>query len=316
MVSFCDIRETSYSIISMFSSRTGTLSIIGAGRVGRALGKLLRRRGWRIGAVVARSAPNARAAVRAIGAGKPFAKLTPEIFSADVILLSTPDSAIASIGERIARRLRPRRSGARLPLNGKICLHTSGAIDSLALSPLAQLGASVGSMHPFQTFGARGIPDLRGVTFTIEGDAAAVRMAQRIARQLGGVPIQIPAAAKPAYHAAGGFAAAHVLALIEGGTQLLVALGFPKKQAQRGLLRMARQILANLETLGPQAAWSGPISRGDFSTVEKHMAALRKFAPEYSAAHSAMLLLSARALSADKGATLHRLKRILKSERP
>jgi len=305
----------------MSSSRASSLAIIGAGRVGRALGKLLHRRGWRIGAVVARSAASARAAVRAIGAGKPSARLTPEIFAADVILLTTPDSSIAATAAELANVARgfalaaSRRSLSRSPksaLRGKIVLHTSGAIDSGVLAPLARLGAAVGSMHPFQTFSVRAIPDLRGVTFTVEGDPRAVRAAQRIARQLGGIPIQIPASAKPAYHAAGGFAAAHVLALIEGGTQLLVALGFPRKQAQRNLLRMARQMFHNLETLGPRASWSGPISRGDFSTVEKHMAALKKFAPEFRAAHAAMLLLSARVLSTDPGATLRRLRRIVR----
>ena len=300
----------------MSSSRASSLSIIGAGRVGRALGKLLHRRGWRIGAVVARSAASARAAVHAIGAGKPSAHLTPEIFAADVILFATPDAKIAAVANDLARlpngAVGANRQVARANWHGKIVLHTSGAVDSRALAPLARCGAAVGSMHPFQTFSARAVPDLRGVTFTIEGDPPAVRMARRIARQLGGIPIQIPAAAKPAYHAAGGFAAAHVLALIEGGTQLLVALGFPKKQAQRGLLRMARQILANLETLGPRASWTGPISRGDFSTIEKHMAALRKFPPEFRSAHAAMLLLSARVLSADRGATLRRLRRIVK----
>ena len=49
-----------------------TLSIVGAGRVGRTLGKRLRERGWRIGAVVTRSTATSRAAVRAIGAGTPF----------------------------------------------------------------------------------------------------------------------------------------------------------------------------------------------------------------------------------------------------
>ncbi|MCL5289146.1 MAG: DUF2520 domain-containing protein [Acidobacteria bacterium] len=294
----------------MSSSRASSLAIIGAGRVGRALGKLLHRRGWRIGAVVTRSASTARAAVRAIGAGKPSAQLTPAVFSSDVILVATPDSSIAATSAKLAHFVGPGFSPAS-GIRGMIVLHTSGAIDSRALAALGRLGASVGSMHPFQTFGARGIPDLRGVTFTIEGDAPAVRMARRIARQLGGVPIQIPAAAKPAYHAAGGFAAAHVLALVEGGTQLLVALGFSRKQAQSGLARMARQVLDNLETLGPRASWTGPISRGDFSTIAKHMAALKKVAPEFRAAHAAMLLLSARVLSADPGATLRRLKRVL-----
>jgi predicted short-subunit dehydrogenase-like oxidoreductase (DUF2520 family) len=317
---FCEMQKTRYSITSMSSSRAGSLSIIGAGRVGRALGRLLHRRGWRIGVVFTRSPATARAAVKAIGAGKPCAQLTPAIFNVDVILVATPDSAIAATSARLASAARgfavsaSRRSLSGSPksaLHGKIVLHTSGAIDSRALAPLARLGAAVGSMHPFQTFGARGIPDLRGVTFTIEGDALAVRMARRIARQLGGIPIQIPAAAKPAYHAAGGFAAAHALVLIEGGTQLLAALGIPRKLAQRGLLRMARQVLDNLETLGPRASWTGPISRGDYSTIAKHRAALRKFPPEFRAAHAAMLLLSARVLSADHSATLRRLRRVL-----
>ena len=48
-----------------------TVSIVGAGRVGRALGRRLHELGWRIGAVTGRSMTTARAAVRAIGAGHP-----------------------------------------------------------------------------------------------------------------------------------------------------------------------------------------------------------------------------------------------------
>ncbi|HEV8384550.1 MAG TPA: DUF2520 domain-containing protein [Candidatus Acidoferrales bacterium] len=289
----------------MPSSRAKSLAIIGAGRVGRALGKLLRERGWRIGGVLTRSGASARAAIKAIGGGRPLRDFAPVLFDADVLLICTPDDAIAPV----ARELASRGDGL---WRGKVVLHTSGALDSRELTPLAILGAAVGSMHPFQSFGARGIPDLRGVTFTVEGHPRAVRVAKRIARQLGGVPIQIPARAKPAYHAAGGFAAAHVLALMEGGAQMLSALGFPKKQAQRGLLRMARQVLDNLEALGPRAAWSGPVSRGDLRTVAKHMEALRKFPPEFRTAHAALLLLSARTLAAERGATLRRLKQILK----
>ncbi|MGH9777632.1 MAG: Gfo/Idh/MocA family oxidoreductase, partial [Candidatus Acidiferrales bacterium] len=46
-----------------------TIAIVGAGRVGQTLGRALRRRGWRIVAVVTRRASSARAAARFIGAG-------------------------------------------------------------------------------------------------------------------------------------------------------------------------------------------------------------------------------------------------------
>ncbi|HKV03480.1 MAG TPA: NAD(P)-binding domain-containing protein, partial [Candidatus Acidoferrales bacterium] len=64
-----------------------TLSIVGAGRVGRTLAKRLSELGWHIGAVVARSSATSRAAVRAIGAGSVCARLTPRVFEADIVLL-------------------------------------------------------------------------------------------------------------------------------------------------------------------------------------------------------------------------------------
>src|SRR3984885_875652 len=69
-----------------------SLSIVGAGRVGRTLGRRLHHLGWRIGAVVTRSAATARVAVREIGAGRPYSKQVPEIFDSNVILLTAPDA--------------------------------------------------------------------------------------------------------------------------------------------------------------------------------------------------------------------------------
>ena len=88
-------------------SMARTISIVGAGRVGRALGKRLRERGWRIGAVVTRSRATALAAVRAIGGGTAFSRITGDALEADVILLGTPDdvmrTAVRSLPE-IGRR--------------------------------------------------------------------------------------------------------------------------------------------------------------------------------------------------------------------
>src|SRR5579859_5080662 len=97
-----------------------TLSIIGAGRVGRSLGRRLRELGWKIGAVVTRSEPSARKAVRSIGAGRAHAFLTRQVLAAQVILIATPDRGIAGVAEELAR------IGAE-ELRGKIVLHTSGA---------------------------------------------------------------------------------------------------------------------------------------------------------------------------------------------
>src|SRR5579864_1513846 len=176
-------------------SMNRTLSIVGAGRVGRTLGKRLRERGWRIGAVVTRSAATSRAAVRAIGAGtacvfallqkshrrgragfQPRRKshltsgvLTPEakvLFAADLVLVTTADDATPGVAKSLAEF-------GGTSWRGKIVLHTSATLDHSVLTPLARLGAATGSLHPMQAFGGKVIPELSGVVFTVEGDPKA-----------------------------------------------------------------------------------------------------------------------------------------------
>ena len=83
--------------LRMSRSVSHSLSIVGAGRLGRVLGRRLHRLGWHVGAVVTRSTSTSRAAARFIGAGNPSVPLTREIIEADVILLTVPDGALASV---------------------------------------------------------------------------------------------------------------------------------------------------------------------------------------------------------------------------
>jgi predicted short-subunit dehydrogenase-like oxidoreductase (DUF2520 family) len=285
-----------------------TISIIGAGRTGKALGRALRERGWRIGAVATRSTASARAAVRAIGAGTAYARITAHVFEAEIILITTPDEAIAQAAEDLARVAR----AAQRTLRGKTALHTSGALDRSVLAPLAKLGAATGSLHPMQTFSGRNVPRLRGITFAVEGDARARQAGRAIARALGGVPILIESADKAAYHAAGALAAGHALALIEGATQTLVRIGFPRRRAEQTLLPLIRQMLENFERVGPRASWTGPVARGDYSVVARHMRALRKHPEEFAAAYGALARLGARVLAEKPGEKLRLLNRVLK----
>ncbi|MFY9732756.1 MAG: DUF2520 domain-containing protein [Candidatus Acidiferrales bacterium] len=276
-----------------------TISIIGAGRVGQTVAKRLRKLGWQIGAVVTRSPGTARAAVRAIGAGTPHSALTLEAFDADVILLAVPDDVLENVAQKLAK------IGAALTKKSpaKIILHTSGALDHRVLAPLARRGAATGSMHPMQTFSGRNAPRLQGVIFSIEGAPAARATAQKIARSLGATPVIIQSHYKPAYHASGTVVAGHALALVESATQMLLKIGFTRRSASQALLPLIRQMLDNYESLGPHAAWTGPLSRGDYATISKHAKALRRFPREFQDAYRALALLSARVLSKKPAAT-------------
>lgn len=280
-----------------------TLAIVGAGRVGRALGRRLRELGWKIGVVVARSEASSRRAVRFIGTGKPHGGLTRHVLLSHLILISTPDDIVSDVARELARM-----GGEEL--RGKVVLHTSGAQDSRALRPLKEFGAVVGSMHPLQTFSGVGVPDLEGKVFAVEGDLLAVRAARQIARALGGSPVQIAAGKKVLYHAAAVLAAGHVLALAEAATQLFISLGIKRSEATRALLPLTRQVLDNFERVGPRAAWTGPLARGDYRIVESHLRALHDSREEVALAYEALNRLAARVLAQDAAGTMAELEKI------
>ena len=129
-------------------------------------------------------------------------------------------------------------------------------------------------------------------------------------RQFGAVAVRLSGANKAAYHAAGSFACVYVLVLMETATRILMAQGFKRRQAMRALLPLTRQTLDNFESVGPLAAWTGPLSREDFSTIERHVKALEDFEPEYLEAYKALSRLTAKVLAAQPAAMLKQLERI------
>jgi predicted short-subunit dehydrogenase-like oxidoreductase (DUF2520 family) len=283
-----------------------TVSIVGTGRVGRGLGRRLREVGWRIGAVTGRSLGSARAAVRAIGGGQAMGGPAAQVLISRVILIATPDSVIETVAKDLAQL------GGK-EWRGKIVLHTSGALDLGVLQPLADQGAAAGSMHPMQTFSDQNVPDLSKCIFGIDGSPAALQVCRKMIHQMDGVAVRLSGGNKAAYHAAGSFACVYVLALMETAARILMTQGFKRRQAIRALLPMTRQTLDNFERVGPMAAWTGPMARGDFSTIEKHVLALADFEPEYLDAYKTLSRLTAGVLATKPAALLKQLEQIYSS---
>jgi len=279
------------------------ISIIGAGRLGRSLARSLRERGWKIHSVITRSEASARRAVRSIGGGHALATISADLFVAPVILIAVPDSAIHEIVGRL-------QVAGQHDVRKHFILHTSGALSSDVLDPLRALGASVGSIHPLQSFSGVGAPNLEGRLFAIEGDAGAVRVARTLTRTLGGQIALLRPAVKPLYHAAATMAAGQVLAEVEAAIQIFASLGMKRREALRALLPLTRQVLENQERLGARAAWTGPLARGDYRIVAAHENALRNYASEYLPAYRAMNRLAARVLARDPESVLAALCQI------
>jgi len=174
------------------------------------------------------------------------------------------------------------RKGAEVLSNaggwqGKIAFHSSGALGSHELQALKKRGAAIASAHPLMTFVRGVVPALAGVPFALEGDAAALRVARRIVRDLGGQSFTVKETRKAAYHAWGAFASPLLISLLVSAEQVAGAAGVPRAEARRRMLPILRQTLANYAERGPDHSFSGPLIRGDAATLEKHLGVLQKF---------------------------------------
>jgi predicted short-subunit dehydrogenase-like oxidoreductase (DUF2520 family) len=86
-----------------------------------------------------------------------------------------------------------------------------------------------------------------------------------------------------------------------------MSIGVKRREAVRALLPLTRQVLDNFERVGPRAAWTGPLARGDFEVVAAHLAALRNFPAEYRRAYEQLNRLAARVFSQNPEQTISRL---------
>jgi predicted short-subunit dehydrogenase-like oxidoreductase (DUF2520 family) len=285
-----------------------TVSVVGAGRLGTALGRALLAAGYWIEAVVTRHGDSAKSAARLIGS-RPCPLTVAELgklSNSDLVFVATPDDAIAETARQLANAVRSvpgSTLAGSLPSRKRTALHTSGAVTSEVLSPLKELGFAIGSMHPLVAVSdpVSGAELFRGAFFFVEGDRRAARLARRIVRELGGRSFSITAGDKALYHAAAVMASGHVVALFDIAVEMLRRAGLSSKRAREALLPLVESTMANLSAREPARALTGTFARGDVTTMRRHLAAMQSAGLDD--AEAAYILLGKRSLKLKDRAT-------------
>lgn len=205
-------------------------------------------------------------------------RLGKEPLESEVVWLTVPDDEIAALARSLAQSQ---------DWTKRTVFHSSGALTSDELAPLRMLGARVASVHPMMTF-VRGItPQMAGVSFAVEGDAVAVRLARRIIADLGATAFLIQKQKKALYHAFGSFASPLVIALLASMEQVAVAAGIRKSDIKPIMTPLLWQTLHNYLKKDAASAFSGPLARGDVATIKRHLAELKPF-PELRQVYMAL----------------------------
>jgi predicted short-subunit dehydrogenase-like oxidoreductase (DUF2520 family) len=285
-----------------------SFTILGAGKLGRALGRLLVAKGWKPRGVTASTLRSARQAAEFIGGGEASVSNPRAAALGGLLLIATPDSAIAPVARELA-------AGARLAWRGRVVAHTSGALSSAALEPLARVGARTASLHPLASVAdpRAGFTSVQGTPFAIEGDPAAVAPLRKMVQGFGGIPVTIPRQAKVLYHLIACLMSNDLVALLSLGLETARGLGLSRKEAARLYLPLVRGTVENVVRLGPVKALTGPVSRGDFTTLRLHGEVLRSLPPDLRRLHrilalrSTAIALEARTISPDVAVQMARL---------
>jgi predicted short-subunit dehydrogenase-like oxidoreductase (DUF2520 family) len=137
----------------------------------------------------------------------------------------------------------------------------------------------VASVHPVRSFAD---PEAVAATFAgtfcgIEGDAGALAVLGPAFEAIGARLVAIDPAAKTVYHAAAVFASNYLVTVLDAALRAWQAAGVPEEVARELARPLATETLANVLRMGPAAALSGPVARGDFATVARQQEALARW---------------------------------------
>ncbi len=251
------------------------ISIIGAGRLGTSLGAALSKKGYRIKFLSCRTSLSAEESRKIIGEGEASTDNVQTARAGDIVLLCLPDEEILKVTKELA--------AANINWSEKFIFHCSGLLSSEILNPLKAKGALTASIHPIQSFAQKRTPPekFENIYFGVEGESDALELSQKIIRKLGSRSFIIEAENKALYHTACSIASNFLVVLLDMASSLLNQAGLQEDQAFQVLHPLVKGTLHNVKKFNIQASLTGPVIRGDKTSVEKHLEALKKFPTFY-----------------------------------
>jgi predicted short-subunit dehydrogenase-like oxidoreductase (DUF2520 family) len=242
------------------TERAPIVRVIGPGRAGGSLMLALERAGWHVVEPLRRE-DDPRPAARDV----------------DLLVIATPDAAVVTVAAAVD------------PVDSTVVAHLAGSLGLDVLAPHPRRAA----VHPLVALPSAtvGADRLVGAWFAVAGDDLALD----IVDALKGRSFGVADAHRAAYHAAACIASNHLVALLGQAQRVAATAGVPLD----AYLDLVRATVENVAALGPAAALTGPVARGDVATIGRHLAAL---APEERPAYEAMADAARRLLATPEDA--------------
>lgn len=223
------------------------VTIVGLGKVGKALSIALKKAGFKI--------------INSYSINEPINIL------GDIIFITTPDSQIQQIANKLLL--------ANIDLNNRLIIHCSGTLPSEILEELTSKGAEVGCFHPLQSI-TKKTTSFKNIYFDIEGEEGVLPKLEELALKLGAKSIRVTKKEKELLHISAVIISNYLVTLADIALQISGSTEIPQRTLLDAFLPLMMSTLNNLGESTTSEALTGPIARGDIQTVQKHIKLLEK----------------------------------------
>lgn len=246
------------------------VGFIGAGRVAKGLAWGLAQSKHSVVAAASRSIGSAQQLAARIAGCRATTNAQDVVDGTDLVFLTVPDDVIVTVVASLKWR------------QGVAVVHCSGATEVAVLGPAARAGARIGGFHPLQLFADPDVAlaGLPGCTISIEADEPLFSQLEQLALALRCRAICLPPGCRARYHVAAHYAGGFIITMLKQATDLWQSFGVEREDAIRALLPLLRGTAASVERSGLVQGLAGTYSRGDISTLQKHLAELDRVGPD------------------------------------
>jgi predicted short-subunit dehydrogenase-like oxidoreductase (DUF2520 family) len=251
-----------------------TINIIGCGRAAGSLARLWNQaESVAIGDILNRSRDSSYSAVRKVDAGR-VAEEIQDMRPADYWLIGANDSQILQLASDLA--------STRDDLDGVLVFHLAGRFGLDVLGPLELSGAELAALHPVRSLtDARiTVDDFAGTACVAEGSPAALDLLKPLIASIDGSWLPVSAIDRGLYHASVSIVSNITKSVAWKAQKWQQKAGLPADTAAAVTHQLLQSTMEDLTRAGARQTITGPVVRGDTSTIEAHLQALRASHPE------------------------------------
>lgn len=250
------------------------INIIGCGRAAGSLARLwVQANTVSIGDVSNRSKVSSQRSVHQVGAGNAVNSIS-EMEAAEFWLIGTNDDQLAGVSQLMAQ--------TRQDLRGTLVFHLAGRFGLDVLQPLGESGALLAALHPVRslTDAQISLEDFAGTACVAEGSDVALSMLEPLLSSIGGTWLPVATIDRGLYHASVSVISNITKAVAWKAQKWQRKAGLPEKTAAAVTHQLLNSTMEDLFRSGAKQSITGPVVRGDTSTIEAHIEAIRSTHPE------------------------------------